>query len=209
MRKPAAVLSSSSRFRIWSTVLRSIRRDGSRLRFWDFSRRLKIPGCELRRRRQGSLLHAFHANGRIQENGLDRRPLRSESLASRRSYACARGLRGQRVQGREPGRADPPDCLGSAHDALRPPRVAEATRCRRLQRSEVAGQVGECIVAAVYVNELNSCRLFPSSARRGVLDVQHFFNSFTPPANSGLRRYDQLAQFPVAVLRRITQGAEV
>ncbi|PYR88499.1 MAG: hypothetical protein DMG19_08650 [Acidobacteria bacterium] len=102
----------------------------------------KSLGCELRRRRQGSLRHALHAHGWIQENGLDRRSFRSESLASRRSYARARGLRGQRVQGREPGRADSPDCVGSAYDALRPPRVAEATRCRRLQRSEVAGQVG-------------------------------------------------------------------
>src|SRR2546425_12704029 len=101
----------------------------------------KSLGSELRRRRQGSLLHAVHANGWIQENGVDRRSFRSESLAARRSYARTRSLRSERVQGREPGRADSPDCLGSADDALRPPRIAEATRCRGLQRREVAGQV--------------------------------------------------------------------
>src|SRR5438093_11407827 len=81
----------------------------------------KSLGCKLRRRRQGSLLHTLHANGWIQENGLDRRSLRSESLASRKSYTRARGLRCERIQGREPERADSSDCLGSAYDALRTP----------------------------------------------------------------------------------------
>src|SRR5438128_9277817 len=36
----------------------------------------KSLGSELRRRRQGSLLHALHANGWIQENGVDRRSFR-------------------------------------------------------------------------------------------------------------------------------------